>query len=403
MRSRTMREGSVGLVILAGIALFTGAALWLRGLNPGNRSFTIFVEFGNSAGLQPGAIVRFRGVNVGKIVAVKPSPNKVEVEVQISPADVIIPRDVEAFVNQSGLISQTMIELTPKSNLTATVSAKPLDKNCDANVILCDYSRIQGQLGVSVDELIRASVRFADLYSDPAFFENVNTVLKSTSAATTEVVKLSRDLSLLSQSARSELKTFSASATSISRTADKIAITADQVNNLIASNRATLVSTLDNLSQTSSQLRRTVGGFSNTFNRVDQSQFLQNLETLTANAAQASANLKTASEALTSPANLLMLQQTLDSARATFQNAQKITADLDELTGDPAFRNNLKNLVNGLSNLVSSTRQLHQQTQTAQILAPIAASVQAPQTPEATAATEAIAPPAASPTPAPSP
>uniref|UniRef100_A0ACD5H2C3 Uncharacterized protein n=1 Tax=Desertifilum tharense IPPAS B-1220 TaxID=1781255 RepID=A0ACD5H2C3_9CYAN len=54
------------------------------------------------------------------------------------------------------------------------------------------------------------------------------------------------------------------------------------------------------------------------------------------------------SNALNSPTNIVMLQQTLDSARATFQNAQKITADLDEVTGDPAFRDNLRNLVNGL-------------------------------------------------------
>jgi len=50
-----------------------------------------------------------------------------------------------------------------------------------------------------------------------------------------------------------------------------------------------------------------------------------------------SANLRDISNALNSPTNLLVLQQTLDSARVTFQNAQKITSDLDELTGDPAL------------------------------------------------------------------
>jgi len=63
---------------------------------------------------------------------------------------------------------------------------------------------------------------------------------------------------------------------------------------------------------------------------------------VSANAAQASANLRDISNALTGPTNLLVLQQTLDSARVTFQNAQKITSDLDELTGDPAFRENIR-------------------------------------------------------------
>ncbi len=375
MRSRTVREGSVGLLILLGIILFTGVALWLRGLNPANRSFRIFIEFANSAGLQDGAPVRFRGVTVGKIVAIKPTPNKVEVEAQISPADIIIPRDVVAQVNQSGLLSQTAIELSPLSQLTGTVKTKPLDRDCNNEQILCHNARLPGEPGVSVDELIRASVRFANIYTDPAFFNNVNSVVKNTSEAAAEITKLSKEFNLLTRDARQELKTFSASAAAISRTADKIGVTADQVNTLIAANQSTLVSTLDNLGQTSTQLRSTVSNLGTVLNRVDQGQLLENLETLSANAAKASANLKAASDALSSPSNLLMLQQTLDSARSTFQNAQKITADLDELTGDPAFRNNLRNLVNGLSGLVSSTQQLQQQTQTAQILAPIAASL----------------------------
>lgn len=375
MRSRTIREGSVGLLILAGLALFVGVALWLRGLNPANRSFRIFIEFANSAGLQDGAPVRFRGVSVGKIVGIKALPNKVEVEAEIAPADIIIPSDVIAQANQSGLISQTSIELTPTRRLTETVSTKPLDRDCDTQVILCNNARLTGEAGVSVDELIRASVKFANTYTDPTFFNNVNTVVKNTSEAAAEITRLSKEFNLLTQSARQELKTFSASAAAISRTADKIGITADQVNSLIASNQTTLVTTLNNLGQTSIQLRSTVGNFGSTLNRVNRGELLQNLDTLIANAAKASANLRATSDALNSPANLLMLQQTLDSARSTFQNAQKITADLDELTGDPAFRNNLKNLVNGLSGLVSSTQQLQQQTQTAQILTPIATSL----------------------------
>jgi phospholipid/cholesterol/gamma-HCH transport system substrate-binding protein len=59
----------------------------------------------------------------------------------------------------------------------------------------------------------------------------------------------------------------------------------------------------------------------------------------------------------------------------TFQNAQKITSDLDELTGDPAFRDNLRELVNGLSGLVSSTQQLQQQIQVAESLDSVKAAV----------------------------
>ena len=101
---------------------------------------------------------------------------------------------------------------------------------------------------------------------------------------------------------------------------------------------------------------------------MTQGELIKNFETLSANAALASANLRDATKTLTDPKNAVVLQQTLDSARVTFENTQKITSDLDELTGDPKFRTNLRQLVNGLSSLVSSTQQIEQQVQVAQTL-----------------------------------
>ncbi len=97
---------------------------------------------------------------------------------------------------------------------------------------------------------------------------------------------------------------------------------------------------------------------------------MENLEQLIQNTRVMTANLRDASEALTDPQTILLLQQTLDAARVTFQNAQKLTADLDEVTGDPQFRLNLRQLVNGLSSLVSSTQMLEQQVAVAQSLNP---------------------------------
>ena len=60
-----------------------------------------------------------------------------------------------------------------------------------------------------------------------------------------------------------------------------------------------------------------------------------------------------------------MLQQTLDTARETFQNVQKMTSDLDDIAGDERFRKNLKQIINGLGDLFSSTKELEQQTRMA--------------------------------------
>ena len=381
MRTRTVREGSVGLLILLGLGLFGGLILWLRGMTLGNRTYEAIVEFKNVAGLQDGAPVRYRGVVVGKILGVQPGLNGVDVKIQISSTDLVIPRNVIVEANQSGLISETSIDITPQQNLpTSAIASRPLSKDCDPKIIICDGSRLEGRIGISVDELIRSSIQFAQLYGDPSFFANVNQAAKNTADAAASIASLSKEVSSLSQSVQQNLNTVSTSAVTtanaVGQAANQLTLTANQVNGLVASNRNALATTLNNISQTSDQLRLSVQGLTPVVDRFQQSTLLANLETLSANAALASSNLREVSTTLNNPTNVLMLQQTLDAARATFQNAQKITSDLDELTGDPELRDNLRNLINDLSGLVSSTQHLQQQTQVAQVLTPLATTLE---------------------------
>lgn len=406
MRTRAVREGSVGLLFLLGLGLFGGLFLWLRGLSIGERTYRAVINFPRVNGLQQGAPVRFRGVNVGKISAVRPKPNGVEVDADITPADLIIPRDVIVEANQSGIISEVSVDITPRQELaTAEVAALPLEPNCDRTLIVCNGSQLQGQIGISTDEFIRSSTRFLQVYSNEELYKNVNAAARNASIAADQVSQLTRELSSLTKVTRQQVSSFSnttnsvekavnqlsatttKTATSFDATADQIRLTAAGANRLIANldnllttNRSSLVTALNNLSQTSQQLRSTVNSLTPALNRVNQGELIQNLETLTANAAQASANLRDVSNALNNPTNLLTLQQTLDSARVTFQNAQKISSDLDELTGDPAFRNNVRDLVNGLSSLVSSTQQLQQQVQVTQTLDSVTSVVKNPKT-----------------------
>lgn len=432
MRSRTIREGSVGFLILLGLGLFGGLALWLRGVQLGTRSYKAVVEFASAQGLQMGTPVRYRGVSVGKVTGIKPGANGVDVTLEISPPDLVIPRDVVIEANKSGLIGEGSIDMMPRSLLSqSAVAANPLDPNCP-DVIICNNSRLQGQAGVTVDELIRSTVRFSNLYSDPELFANIKSIAQNTSLAAQGAAQLTRDLSSLSQSMKVEVGNLSqsvrgqlgdltqsvkgelgslnqsvqtelggvatdirkvsatadtstkavtqaaiASANSVSQAANQISLTASQLNALIVTNRSTLVATLNNINQTSEELRVAVNGLSPVLDRVQQGQLINNLEVLAANAAQASANLRDLSSAVNNPTNLLVLQQTLDSARATFQNVQKITSDLDELTGDPAFRNNIRKLVNSLGGLLGSTQQLQQTTAVAQNLEALEAQVKA--------------------------
>ncbi|RAM53290.1 MAG: MCE family protein [Hapalosiphonaceae cyanobacterium JJU2] len=403
MRSRTFREGSVGLLLLVGVGVFGVIILWLTRFSAAASSYKAFVEFANAGGMQKGTVVRFRGVKVGSISAIRPRPNNVEVEIEIANPNLIIPRDVKVEANQSGLINESIVDITPKSPLPSGTIAKPLDRNCDPNLIVCNGSRLKGQIGISLDELIRSSTVFANLYTQPQIYDNLNNTLVNASKAAAQVVVLSRDLSNLTKSTQNQISGLSTATNSVANAADKITASATQttsqfsntakdlsltanqasqllknLDTLLTSNRSSLVGTLNNITATTTELRTTVSSLSPTINRLTQGELIQNLETLSANAAQASANLRDASQALNNPNNILVLQQTLDSARVTFENVEKITSDLDELTGDPNFRENVRNLVNGLGKLLSSTEQIEQQIEVASTLDAVKTAVKNP-------------------------
>ena len=376
MRSRTVREGSVGLLILLGLGVMGGLFLWLRGFNPSNRSYRAVIQFPEVAGIQVGAPVSYRGVSVGRVVDVRAGANAVDVEIEISPGTLVIPKNAVIEANQGGLIGATTIDITPRNDLTsAALAQNPLAKNCSSEVVVCNGDRLSGNVGVSFNALVRSTTEFANLFSNPQFFAEVRSLTRNSADAAAGVSVLTGEVTKLTKSVQSELGTLStaasSSATSVGQAANQLGLTAAQVNGLLAENRSSLVGTLNSIDQTSRQVQDLVGALSP---QVKNGEILQNLQTLSANAAEASANLRDLTATVGSPDNMLMLQQTLDSARATFQNAQKITSDLDELTGDPQLRNNIRNLINGFSKLVSSSQQLQRQAAIAQALSPVAYS-----------------------------
>lgn len=434
MRSRAVREGSVGLLIVAGLVLFSGVAFWLNGLRFGSKSYHIIVEFADAKGLSVGTPVRYRGAEVGQIVNLTPRTNGVEAKIEIESSDLLIPKNAIVKATQSGFLNQSAIEITPLEAVASeNLKLKPFGEECETSPILCNNQRLTGKAGASIDDLLDSTVRLSQAYSSPEVTNNVNKLLSATTATAADFAKLSAEFRLLSRSLRGQIAPLSnnvtqttdsltATARDISRssarlsntvdaTANRLSSTVDasanqitqnlntttqnfnvlseNLNRLVRANESNLSSTLASLrttgttvQETLSELKPAVKGLNTALNPQEVEGLVRNLNLLVANATKASSNidalvantaatsenLRSLSASLNDPLLLLSLQQTLTSARETFENARKITADLDELTGDPAFRNNLRNLVDGLGNLVSSTQQLEQQMQLAQAL-----------------------------------
>ncbi|MDE5088838.1 MAG: MlaD family protein [Trichodesmium sp. St15_bin1_1] len=453
MRSRTAREGSVGLLTLLGLGLFGALILWLKGVELGKRSYKFIVEFESASGIELGTSVRYRGIDVGKVVKIKPGSNGVDITLEIKPEDLIMPRDVYIQGNISSFVGTAQIDIIPRSRIPESeISASALSSNCP-EIIICNNDRLQGDAGVEMQQLLRAGIRLIDLYSDPELFNNVKIIAENTANASAEASKLAKELSDLSATIKKEMEGLSqylkedidnitgiirteiggltqtlegeiggltqtlegeisslantvekdldsltktldrevndisnqvtvvtetmtestkkvssaavASANSVEEVANKFSLTVEQINAIINTNRSTLVATLDNIEKTTEELAVLVASLSPMISELERGEFISNLEILSANAVETSANLRDFSTNLNSPTNIIMLQKTLDSARATFENVQKMSSDLDDITGDERFRKSLKKIINGLGDLFSSTKQLERETRIA--------------------------------------
>ncbi|KAK6116304.1 hypothetical protein DH2020_049931 [Rehmannia glutinosa] len=153
---KSIWEGGVGLFLVSGAFLLAFSLAWLRGFQLRSRfsKYLAVFEFPQACGISTGTPVRIRGVNVGNVVRVNPSLRSIEAVVEINDDKIIIPRNSLIEVNQSGLLMETLIDITPQDPIPAP-SVGPLHAGCvKEGLIVCDRQKIRGHQGVSLDALV---------------------------------------------------------------------------------------------------------------------------------------------------------------------------------------------------------------------------------------------------------
>jgi hypothetical protein len=153
----------VGLFVASGAVILAITLVWVKGtqIRAQTRKYEAVFEFQQAQGITVGTPVRIRGVDVGNVVQVRPSLERIDVVVELSDTGIVVPRNALVEVNQSGLISETLIDVTPIQPLPKP-TVGPLDPYCPTEgLIVCDRERIKGQQGVSLDELVGICTKIA--------------------------------------------------------------------------------------------------------------------------------------------------------------------------------------------------------------------------------------------------
>ncbi len=156
----------VGLLTLAALVLLVGTVLKVKG-----RAFSsakrVEIQFKDVNGLRPGAGVQIMGLKVGQVEEITPvvegENSYVKVKFVVTDPNVQIPRASSFSIQQSGLIGELFLEITPPKTRTIYIpmeSSHLLYKNDYVQMKLSDKYYDVG-LVKSVDVISRNSVPFS--------------------------------------------------------------------------------------------------------------------------------------------------------------------------------------------------------------------------------------------------
>jgi len=359
---RQIREGLVGLLIVGGLVFGLGLILWINNFRADSSPYKFSVVFADANGMSPGVPVRLRGVNIGQVVGVTPSIEKVIVDAVVDRPDVILPRQARYTVGQRGLIGETFLEILPEPEAkTARISVEQFRSECQAKgssnkEVVCPGETLPGETPTRVLDLVRSLNTVANRINT-GVLDELETTVREIGTSAKKFGDLSGDIRTTAKEINATARSFNLAAGSASKTIDRLGAAGDAVtqvakdtDSIVRDNRVQIARTLENLSRIAKDLSAVTP-------TLADPKFSQSLASLAENAAQTAVNVRRLSDGLSDPATIDALRETLDAARNTFRNAEKVSSDLNDLTGDPKFRDNLKKLVEGLGDLVATAEE----------------------------------------------
>ncbi len=126
-----MRELIVGIVFIIGVTLLVYSVIWVSESVVPGKTHLISVYFDNVDGLEPKSVVRFMGVEVGRVESISfeninvygEETLKVMIQIRIQHRHLKwIKEDSEFFINMMGVVGKKYVEIT-----SGSVDAMPLD------------------------------------------------------------------------------------------------------------------------------------------------------------------------------------------------------------------------------------------------------------------------------------
>jgi len=325
-------EAKVGLIVFIGIVALIFVYWFLGGLRLRAASYPIYGIFPNAQRLDPGAILRMSGVEIGIVSRASLVNNKARVEMRIDNA-CKVPVDSIARITTGGFIGENYIEISPGKSKESLRAGSRI-----RTAVVTQPEQLMEQTGELLNDL-RASVKGLNkLLGDERMIASIkDTVTTINSAAHSAASLAERSKEIVDQAAPQFASTMAnldnASANAADLTAQAKQMLAGDVRPKTNRLFEQAENTIRNLDEAISQARQLVAALNRRTDNVDEvlakvSQALDNLNRATANTAEMTAKLNDAGTGIRDLATDPQLQENL---RMTIRNAAEASAEAKEL------------------------------------------------------------------------
>lgn len=279
------RELLVGIVIIAAVVVGVGGSLWLKGTNWGRPAVPVEVLLTDVAQLSPGSVVKFRGVQVGRVSTIDVEADGQAVRVTLNlTEDIPLPDDAVVLLAPESFFGDWQAEIVRRGRFPnfaffeVPAGTMREDTRVLGGYALPELSRLSAAAEQISDNLAQLSERLEIAFNDETA-QNLAKAIDNYSAVSTDLRALvdqqAKVIISVTNSADSALNEIEATTRVARRSLERVeALLADaQIDTIVSNVRAgtgSLQQIAADLSGSASDLANTLSQADSTLARIDR-------------------------------------------------------------------------------------------------------------------------------------
>lgn len=376
---RLSEAAKVGITALVAFALLTLVTFSLRGAFQRGNSYTRKVTFPNAQGIQKGAFVRVRGVDMGEVDEVGLDPNgNALVTLRVSDKYQLKAQDAIKIVGGLFGFSPPYIEIVPNGR-TASVTSPDSDVLVgDAGPSSDDVMAKSDQLITNVNKLTERMTNLATnldtMVSDPKLRQSFTKTASNFEKVSESGVKIAKNMEQATGRAEGLIVSLQSTSSQVNRTLRRgeavmgsLQGTATETRELMKDTRGLVMDTRGVVKDMSGVVQKTGTVVENAGGLVTETRgaLSENRERLKSVLEHVDASLKQLEGTLAETRTFIGdpqlrndLKETAKNVRDATEGLKKITEDVRVITGDQEVQQNLKQTLNRLNDVTQQASTL---------------------------------------------